>query len=117
MKEKKENQKIEKKKKIFFNTLVSKLLDLGTDVLKDGFTNFAVSQIDNTEEEIKKVLDQKFQSYKKKMLKFISFGIALSFISYGLLSLIMSFLNLEKFTNLIFGIIFLIIALVVNERK
>jgi hypothetical protein len=65
------------------------LIDFGTIALKKGITNMAIAKIDDTEEKVKEVLDQKFRTYKSKAIRIVSFGIAFSFLSYGVLELLL----------------------------
>jgi hypothetical protein len=92
------------------------LIDFGTIALKKGITNMAVAQIDDTEKKIKEVLDQKFKTYKNKTIKIVSYGIAFSFLSYGILEIILKNLDLTDYTNVIFGGIFLVVALIINDK-
>lgn len=117
---KESNNKSSEKKSEFWVALQNQLLDFGTLALKKGITNMALTKIDDTEEKITKVVEEKIQKHSAKiirtMIKVISIIIATSFISYGILELILGGLNYSEYTNLIFGIIFLIIALIVNKK-
>jgi hypothetical protein len=70
-----------------------RLLEFGTIALQKGITNLAVAQIDNTEEKIKEVLDQKFKVYKNKVIRGVSFGIAFLFLFYGIVEAVLKNFN------------------------
>lgn len=80
------NSKTENQKKsAFFKALQNQLFEFGTLALKKGIVNLAISKIDNTEEKIKSIVDEKIKAYKNSVVKIISFIIAGLFLSYGLL--------------------------------
>ncbi len=118
---KKVGQKKTTQKSEFWVALQNQLLDFGTLVLKKGITNMAISKIDDTEEKITKVVEEKIQRHSKKIIKtfikIFSYIIAASFISYGILDLILIKLNLSEYQNLFFGLIFLAVALLINQKE
>jgi len=120
-KAKKTTQNTSNKKSEFWVALQSQLLDFGTLALKKGITNMALAKIDDTEEKITKVVEEKIQKHSAKiiktLIKTISIIIAVSFISYGIIELIMRSFENEHYTNLVFGTIFLFVSLVVNNKK
>ncbi|HIP21624.1 MAG TPA: hypothetical protein EYG72_01580 [Candidatus Pacebacteria bacterium] len=81
----------------------------------------ALAKIDDTEEKITKVVEEKIQKYSAKIIKTLIKTIAIifaaSFISYGLLEIILKSNNLSDYTNLIFGLIFGLVAFIVNTKK
>jgi hypothetical protein len=89
--------------------------------LKKGITNMALAKIDDTEEKITKVVEEKIQKHSAKivktLIKTVAIILAASFITYGILEIILRVLNLSDYTNLIFGLIFGIVALIVNTKK
>jgi len=120
-KAKKTTQNTSNKKSEFWVALQSQLLDFGTLALKKGITNMALAKIDDTEEKITKVVEEKIQKYSAKIIKTLIKTIAIifaaSFISYGLLEIILKSNNLSDYTNLIFGLIFGLVAFIVNTKK
>ena len=118
---KKISQKSSNKKSEFWVALQSQLLDFGTLALKKGIANMAIAKIDDTEEKITKVIEEKIQKHSAKIIKTLIKTIAIifaaSFISYGLLEIILKSNNLSDYTNLIFGLIFGLVAFIVNTKK
>jgi len=121
-KEENKGQKKEKNKMSeFLKLLQEQLIDFGTLALKKGITNLAVSKINDTEAEIQKVVEEKIQKHSKKIIKTIikifSYIVSVAFISYGALDIVLKNLSYGDYTNLIFGIIFLVVALIINIKK
>jgi uncharacterized membrane protein len=81
----------------------------------------ALSKIDDTEEKITKVVEEKIQKHSAKivktLIKTISIILAVSFVTYGILEIILRALDLSNYTNLIFGLIFGTVAFIVNLKK
>ena len=117
----KTSSKNNKRKSEFWKLLQEQLIEFGTLALKKGVTNLAISKINETETEIQKVVEEKIQKHSKRiiktLIKILSYIIAVSFLSYGILEIILKNLNLELYTNLIFGLIFLIVALIINNKN
>ncbi len=116
--EKKESEKNKKgkKRREFFEVLENRLLDFGEVLLKKGLASLAISQINNTEEKIKKELEEKFKKYQNKLFKNTALFVAGIFISYGAFSLLMFKLEMTEYTNLAFGGIFLLAYLLLNLK-
>jgi len=116
---KKTNNKKTKKssRKEFFSMLEEKVYTLGKKLLKDGLANIAIAQINNTEEKVKIELEQKYKEYKAKALQGIFLLIGIIFLIHGILSLIFAKLGLSEWTNIVFGIIFLLTYFLVKSKK
>lgn len=114
-------KKDSQKKSELWSSIQNQLLDFGSVLLKKGITNLAVAKINETEVEIQKVVEEKIQKHSKKIIKTLIKTIAIifaaSFLSYGVLELILNSLNLLEYQNLIFGLIFTVVALLVNSKK
>jgi len=105
----------------FWKLAQDQLLNLGTEILKKGVTNLAISKINDTEVEIQKVVEEKIQKHSKKIIKtfikIFSYIVAGTFLSYGILEIILSKYNLSEYQNLFFGLTFLVVALIVNNKE
>ena len=105
------------KKNEFLNLLETKLYDLGKNVLKSGISSLAISQINNTEEKIRGELEKKYKKYQSRIFGALALAVAVSFLAYGILEFILRKLEIENFTNIIFGAIFLGVYFILKSKK
>jgi len=100
----------------FLSLAGEKIVEFGLNALERGVKEYAVEKVNDTSVEIKRVIDQKFKEYKKNFIYFGSLALAVVFLIYGLLETVLVNFQLEKFTNLIFGFIFLLVALFFRNK-
>lgn len=117
MEEKKNNDSREKKRNNFFELLEDKLIDFGKIALKNGAAAFVKNKIKEAEEKIENEIKEKLFEFKNNFLQFLFLIVGSLFISYGGFLLLMDKLQLSEYSNIIFGILFLLAFLILKLKK
>ncbi len=104
-------------KESFFKSLEEKFFETATFFLKKGVVSMALKKIDDVENQVKEKMEERFNFYKNKSIFIISALIASIFLVYGLVQNLFMVLDLERFTNIFFGLIFGIVALVFYQSE
>ncbi len=117
MTDNKKNEDKTNKKRDFWKKVEDKVFDFAERIIEKGVVNYAVGKIEDAEDKIKKEMEKKYKKYLRNFLKIFSLVIASSFVFYGLLSLLMIKISMAEYTNLVFGLIFLFVYLILSFLK
>jgi hypothetical protein len=113
----KKNKQKKARKKGFFESLEDKIIYFGKTVLKSRISAIIKNKIKKIGSKIENEIKKKINELKKIILQFLLLVTGVLFILYGGFLLLMEKLELSEYSNILFGVILILIVIFLKLKK